>query len=68
MVKAIVGLIRRFAASEDGPSTVEYALIIGFIFLAVISIVQVLGLTTASSLQDSGGKMSSALDAHGSEK
>ena len=35
--------IRRFLKSEDGPTAVEYALLIGFLALAIIGIVDKLG-------------------------
>jgi pilus assembly protein Flp/PilA len=41
--------IRQFLVSEDGPTAVEYAVMLTFIFLAIVAIVTQLGLTVSRS-------------------
>jgi len=39
----------RLLLDEEGPTTVEYAMLLLFVFLAVLTTITVLGQTTASS-------------------
>jgi len=43
----------RLLLDEEGPTTVEYAMLLLFVFLAVLTTITVLGQTTASSFQNS---------------
>ena len=61
MSNAIIKTIGRFLADEDGPTAVEYAVMIMLVFLAVLSMVQLVGLVTAGSFQDTGDKIQSAV-------
>jgi pilus assembly protein Flp/PilA len=47
-VCAITLHVRRFLASEDGPTTVEYAVMLALIIAACLTIVKSLGQTMAS--------------------
>jgi pilus assembly protein Flp/PilA len=47
----------RFCRSEDGPTAVEYAVLLIAIFAVVITTVQLLGLTTNESFGDSRDKI-----------
>jgi pilus assembly protein Flp/PilA len=52
-----VSRIRRFLVSEDGPTAVEYAVMLGLIVLAIITIVGAL----ASSVSGTFSTVSSSL-------
>ena len=49
--------IRRFLKAEDGPTTVEYAMMVMLIFLACISAVVSVGQSTSQSLEHSGDRI-----------
>ena len=61
MSHALFQRLTSFLAAEDGPTSVEYAVIVMLIFLAVISTVQILGLTLSTSFQDSGTQIQNAV-------
>ena len=65
MIQNALERIRRFLGSEDGPTAVEYAVMLMLIFLAVLSAVQLLGGMTSDSLQQSSDKI---IDAVGRSK
>jgi pilus assembly protein Flp/PilA len=48
-MQAIASQVHRFLASEDGPTAVEYAVMLALILVAVITIVQTLGKTVSST-------------------
>jgi pilus assembly protein Flp/PilA len=52
--------ILRFLAREDGPTAVEYAVMMALILLAAISSISLLGSETGSSFSDSADKISTA--------
>ena len=58
---SLISKICRFLRSEDGPTSVEYAVILMLIFAAVLGVVQVLGLTVGDSLGDSSNKIEQAV-------
>ena len=53
------GGVRRFLVSEDGPTSVEYAVMLAFIFLACIAGITTVGQTTLDLYTNS----SAAIDA-----
>ncbi len=61
MFAAVNKHIRRFLTEEDGPTAVEYAVMVMLIFLAVLTTVQQVGLMTADSFQDSNNKIQNAI-------
>ena len=61
MAQLMLNRVWKLLAQEDGPTAVEYAVIVMLIFLAVISTVQILGLSLAASFQDSGDQIQTAL-------
>ena len=61
MANVVIKNIKRFLADEDGPTAVEYAVMIMLIFLAVLSMVQLVGLMTADSFKDSSDKIQGAV-------
>ena len=54
--------IQDFLADETGPTTVEYAVILMLIFLAVISTVQIIGFSLFGSFSNSGEKIDQAIN------
>ncbi len=60
-MKSIADKITRFLLSEDGPTAVEYAVILGLIFLVVLAAVNSLGLATSGSFDDSSNSIDAVL-------
>lgn len=60
MINGIVQKVKKFLDSEDGPTAVEYAVVIMLIILVCITAVQLFGGFTADSFQNS----SDAINAH----
>lgn len=50
--------IMRFLRSDDGPTSVEYCVMIGFILLVCIAAITNIGTTTSGSFQRSYDNMS----------
>ena len=53
--------VYRFIAEEDGPTAVEYAVMLALIVMACISAVRAVGSSTAESLSNSGNRISSMM-------
>ncbi len=51
----------RFLRSEDGPTAVEYAVMLSLIILVCLSAIMTIGQQTASSYQNSAASISSAM-------
>ncbi len=49
--------IRKFLASEDGPTAVEYAVMLGLIIVVCVGAVEQVGQQTNASLTDTAAKM-----------
>ena len=45
----LVKKVRRFLASEDGPTAVEYAVLLAMIIMVCIAAIQVVGTATSST-------------------
>jgi len=52
----------RFLLDETGPTTVEYAVMLLLVFLAVLTVITALGHTTADSFRDSSNSVEEAFD------
>ncbi len=52
MIQSLIARAKWFIKSEDGPTTVEYAVMLALIVAVVISIVSVLGGKTKQSFSD----------------
>ena len=61
-ISRCVASIKRFLQDEDGPTAVEYCVIIMLILLAVLTAVQVVANATGDSLDDSSGKIDQAFN------
>src|SRR5262245_37606881 len=59
-MQAIASKVHRFLASEDGPTAVEYAVMLALILVAVITIVQTLGITISSTFNKVNTTLSTA--------
>jgi pilus assembly protein Flp/PilA len=55
--------VLRFLRDDDGPTTVEYAMMIMLVLLAILSAITVLGQTTADSFESSNDSIEEAIDA-----
>jgi len=53
-MKDVSRKVARFLLDDEGPTAVEYALLLLLVFLAVLSAIVLLGQTTASSFEASG--------------
>jgi pilus assembly protein Flp/PilA len=59
-MKSRIGKIIRFLKTADGPTAVEYGVILALIFLVCISAVVMLGKSTQSSFQHSSDQIQSS--------
>jgi len=55
-------LLRRLLRNEDGPTAVEYAVMIALIVAICIGSVRLFGNQTASSFDNSAGQLDSAMN------
>lgn len=53
--------LKRFLAEEDGPTAVEYAVLLGLILMAVVSAIGAFGGTTGAMF----GNINSNMQSHG---
>ncbi|NQU25529.1 MAG: Flp family type IVb pilin [Candidatus Nealsonbacteria bacterium] len=60
-MKSFLAKITRFLAAEDGPTVVEYAAMLMLIFLACISVITVVGQSTATNLERSQNAIDDAM-------
>jgi pilus assembly protein Flp/PilA len=44
--------VRRFLSSEEGPTAVEYAILLAFIILVLVAAVRILGARTAQAYEN----------------
>jgi len=56
----------RFLQSDDGPTAVEYAVMLALIMMACIAAVTLLGSNTGASFADSQQKITNAINSGGS--
>jgi len=56
----VLNKVHRFLASEDGPTAVEYAVMLALILVACISIVTSLGTTISGTFSKVNASMSTA--------
>ncbi len=57
-MQAITAQVRRFLVSEDGPTAVEYAVMLALILVACITIVTTLGTSVSSTFSKVNNSMS----------
>jgi pilus assembly protein Flp/PilA len=56
-MRSLISRVQRFAISEDGPTAVEYAVMLALILVACITIITTLGTSISSTF----GKVNSSL-------
>ena len=61
-MKCLGRTILRFLIAEDGPTAVEYAIMLMLVFLACLSVVVVLGQSASTSFEDSSTSIEEAFD------
>ena len=61
MIKTLVKTIVRWLRSEEGPTSVEYAVMLMLVLAAAITTIQLFGDATGDSLQDSSEKIGNAI-------
>jgi len=57
--------ILRFLLDDEGPTAVEYAMLLLLIFLACLTAVAAIGQTAAGSLDDSSNSINQAMESSG---
>lgn len=62
MAPSLLRSLLRFLKDEDGPTAVEYCVMLMLILLAVITAVQLLGLGLKGNFQDSSDKLKKSLN------
>lgn len=56
-MKAFAPSLRRFLAAEDGPTAVEYAVLLAMIFSVCFTAVELVGVTVSRSFTDTSHKL-----------
>ena len=62
MFKKLMSVTRRFLTEEDGPTSVEYAVMMMLIFLACIATIQIIGGSVSDSYQNSSDAIDNAFN------
>lgn len=58
-MKNLASKVRRFLASEDGPTAVEYAVMLALILVACITVVSTLGTNVSKTFSTVGSSVGS---------
>jgi pilus assembly protein Flp/PilA len=58
-MRNLITHVRQFLSSEDGPTAVEYAVMLALILVACITIIQTLGTSVSSTFSTINASMSS---------
>jgi pilus assembly protein Flp/PilA len=56
-MRNVIDSARRFLASDDGPTAVEYAVMLAMIIMVCVGAIQVLGTNTAAKYTEMAAKM-----------
>ena len=59
-MKNIVSKVQRFMKSEDGPTAVEYAIMLALIVIVCLTAIQAVGTSANSTFQDISADLESA--------
>ncbi len=62
MWQRTLNTIRKFLKEDDGPTAVEYAVILMLIFMVCIATIQIIGLRLNDSFTDSNGELDTAFN------
>ena len=60
-MKSLAEKAIQFLLDEDGPTAVEYAVMLGLIFLAVVAAITTFGQATSNSFSESSNSIDSVL-------
>lgn len=60
MARKLVGSLRRFLVSEDGPTAVEYAVMLALIVIVALGAIQTVGTRTSATFNNIATKMPSS--------
>jgi pilus assembly protein Flp/PilA len=58
-MRSMISKVQRFLTSEDGPTAVEYAVMLALILVACISIITTLGTSISSTLNTANTALAS---------
>jgi pilus assembly protein Flp/PilA len=56
-MRQLAGVIGRFLKSEDGPTAVEYAVMLALIIVVCLAAITVIGTKTSETFNDVAGKL-----------
>jgi pilus assembly protein Flp/PilA len=59
-MKSLVQHVRTFLASEDGPTAVEYAVMVALIIIVALTAIQTLGTRTSATFRTVGEQLPTA--------
>jgi pilus assembly protein Flp/PilA len=59
-MKSIVSKVQRFLKSEDGPTAVEYAIMLALIVIVCLTAIQAIGTNASSAFQDIANDLNDA--------
>jgi len=59
-MKSIVTKVQRFLKSEDGPTAVEYAIMLALIVIVCLTAIQAIGTNASAAFQDIADDLDSA--------
>ena len=58
-MKALAQSVKRFIVSEDGPTAVEYAVMLALIIVVCLTAIQAIGTNAATTFQNVSGQLGS---------
>ena len=58
-MKSILNSVRRFMKSEDGPTAVEYSVMLALIVIVALAAIQTVGTRTSATFNNIAGQMPS---------
>lgn len=64
-MRDILQRVRNFLVRDDGPTSVEYAVLIGVIIMVVMLTIQTIGTITSSSFNDAAQSLANGSSQHG---
>ncbi len=62
-MKSLLHASMRFFKAEEGPTAIEYAMLLSLVFLACLSTIVLLGRSTNRNLENSSTEIQSAMNA-----
>lgn len=59
-MRSILNRVRQFLVSEDGPTAVEYAVMLALIIIVALAAIQTVGTRTSATFNNIAGQMPSS--------